>query len=111
MKKNVLMVILVLALAIMSVAETANYVITTDSEPKYSVSQYRFEDGYTITIDWSGHGVAEYEGMKYYYGCINDGIETGFYMWPAHVWGRRLLEHANGKDSAEYCAELTEWRW
>ena len=113
MKKNVLMILVTFVLAVFSTMEIVTTVIGLMKKP-YSVDQYRFNDGYTITVDWNQSEETEYKNIKYYYGCINDHGEIMFWWTDAAQWYEWIYEHIDlegGETHEDYLIETTEWRW
>ena len=115
MKKNVLVIILVLVLAALSVSETVNSVVEkNNSEVKYSysVDQYRLPDGCIITIDWNQQEATEYKNVTYYKGCINNNGYIQFWFTDATTWYTWVYQHLDdGENHEMYLTTLTEWRW
>ena len=107
-EKNIISTVLATIICIVGII----YAINGIAENKYTVDQYCFDDGYKITIDWNKMEESEYSHDPYYYGCINNGINTFFVYTTAGGWYRWVFDHVEeGHEHYDYLKKLTEWRW
>lgn len=106
--KNVFVLTMAIMLLIIGVYNVIDEIIP---KHKYTVDQYKFNDGSKITIDWNLYEDSEeYKNVRYYFGCINDGLDIINCYMTAEQWHKQIYEKE--LDNYEWSYEiLTEWRW
>ena len=112
-QKNIFVLAIAIVMLVLGILSIFDNGKTEDNI--HTVSQWTFRDGYKITIDWSVYKdetVYDNEDptIRYYYGCLNDGIYTDFWYMSAEQWYREVYEK---ECQVERCSfeHLTEWRW
>lgn len=111
-QKNAFVLAIAIVMALLAIASIFDNGKSEGNDNK--VSQWTFSDGVKITIAWSVfEDEPHYDGtpqIRYYYGCINDGLSTCFWYMSAEQWYKVIYEKETTVERISY-EILTEWRW